>query len=218
MRVAGHEREQVGCRIRVVGPAHDARRELGDERRRRGDVAVVALVPAAQALALQRGDVHAADVVEGRVEQRAGHIAHPAQPREDLRAVGAEAQRLTQPLVQWGERPRAVAGLRDHDRHARCDDPRHRAGGADVLAGEDRDAAAGDDALGLGHVGGLALEHQRAAQGAARRADDVAQRDRRPGVQVAARAELGAHRARGAHPDRADRRGVKRGEATHAPT
>ena len=149
-----------------------AGREPAGEQRGGGHRPVVALVAHGQRLADQRGDVDRLRRLDGGVEDRPEHLGHPAQPVDDLRPVGAEAQHRAQPLVQGGEGvPRRRPGVVDDlpDRHRRGDHAGHRADGPVVVARLDGDLARGERPLGLRRRRGPALEEGRADQGAAHR-------------------------------------------------
>ena len=146
--------------------------------------------PMRERLADQRRDVDRLRRLDGGVEDRPEHLGHPAQPVDDLRAVGAEAQHLAQPLVQGGEGvPRPVRRRRRPARPASTGRPRPpsgrppRGGGTARRRCRPRRAPARRPR----RRGGPALEEGRADECAAHRPAHPARRDRRPGVQHGAR-------------------------------
>ena len=199
MVVAADEAQRLGHVLAVetgVGPAADHRgREVAQQHQGAGAVAVVGLVAHLQHLGEDAGHVDGAglgdDGAGGGLQQRAEHVAHPAQPGEHLGAVGAVAQHLAEPLVEGAVRPPAGrAVLEDPHPHGRRDDAGHRADRAAVVARLEADRAARleerDRVLG---VVDQALEGGAAHQRAAQRAGRPVPPDRRAGVQELARLE-----------------------------
>ena len=112
----------------------------------RGRVAVVDLVAHVQRLRHDRPQLDAAERAHRGLQHLEQLGAHPAQAVEHVGAVGAEAQHLAEALVEVAVG--AVAGRRvldDEQRHRRADDPGHRADRAVVVAGLERDLAAGGE-------------------------------------------------------------------------
>ena len=117
------------------------------ERQRRALLgAVVRLVAERERAHVQVVEVERAACVERRAQLRREHVAHPLQPLEHLRAVGAVAQHRARALVERA--PGDLAGglvARHPDRHARVHDARHRPDAAGVVVGGERDLAVLDE-------------------------------------------------------------------------
>ena len=125
------------------------------------------------------------------LQQRAEHVAHPAQPGQHLGAVRAVAQHLAQALVERAVRPLSTRAVLQHPHpHGRRDDSGHRADGAAVVARLEADAAARlEERDGVLGVVDESLQRGTAHERAAQRAGRPLPVDRRPGVQELTRLE-----------------------------
>ena len=160
-------------------------REVAQQHQRAGPVAVVGLVAHLQHLGEDPGHVDGPGGADGVAEQRAEHVAHPAQPVEDLGPVGAVPQHLAEPLVQRAEGPTSRRQVLEHEHpHRRRDDPRHRPHRGPVVARLEGDRGAPlEEGYGVLRVGDQALEGRGSHQRAAQRTGGVRPGDRRAGVQ-----------------------------------
>ena len=209
MRVGGHVGQNVD-RILAIGGGHDRRGQPGQHGGAGGHIAVVALVAAAEPLGPEFDHVEAVDGAERRIQHGTGDRAHPAEPIQRRRIVGAEAQRLAQSLVEWRERPGPLVGLHHDDGNGGRHHPRHGPDPAVVVAGGQRQAAPVENPGGRPGGVGLPFQHQRPDEGATEGTPDAPAAQRRAGVQVPALADRAGHLAGRADADRPHARRVER--------
>lgn len=127
-------------------------------------------------------------------------FGHPAQPLDHLRAVGAEAQHLAQPLVHVGGATLPGDGvLHDPHRHRRADDPRHRADRVVVVARRECDAPVAHQRARRVEVACPAFEQAGTEDRALHRTAHVLPRNRGTGVREASAPKAGHDVARDAH-------------------
>ena len=189
MVVAADEPQHLGD-VGGVGSARDQRRtEVAQEHQGAGPVAVVGLVAHLEHLAQDRGDVDRSGLVGGRpdgaLQQGPEHVAHPAQPGQDVGGVGAVAQHLAEPLVERAVGACSGGGVLEHEHpHARRHDPGHRPDGAVVVAGLEADgSAAREEGGGVLRVVDQTLERGTAHERPAERPGGALPGDRWSGVQ-----------------------------------
>ena len=127
LRVAAQEREQPLLNVGGDARANQARRESLRQHRRRGRVAVVQLVAAAQCLDHDLVAVDPAELLDRSVESRRRLVAQPAEPLEDILARHAEDERASESLHQEVEGTAIARRVFDDDHRGRGGD---RAGAA----------------------------------------------------------------------------------------
>ncbi len=183
--VAADEGERLGHVGRVDTGGDHGRGEVAQHHQRAGPVAVVGLVAHLQHLGEDAGDVDAARGAHRLLQQRREHVAHPAQPLDDVGGVGAVAQHLAEPLVERAVGTPPGGPVLEHpDPHARRGDAGHRSDRGVVVAGVEADLVTALEQR--GRVVGVvdqSFEGGRSQQGAAHRAGGSLPGDRRTGVQ-----------------------------------
>ena len=136
------ELQHGGRHLRRRGP-HQGGRDHPDEERRGGHVPVVAFVAHLERLRGQVLEIDRPAHIEGPGDGRRERPVQPAQPVEDVRAIGAEAQDLAHALVQYGEGAIAARRvLHDEDGHRGRDHARHGSHRPEVMAGREGDGPA----------------------------------------------------------------------------
>ena len=152
--VARHELGHAGKRVLVLAGAGEVGHEQAREERRGGDVSLVHLVAHAERLGHEGAEIDASAGLDGRAEEGASLALDPAQPLDDARVIGAEAQDLAEPLVDGGEGAAAGPPLLDEeDGHGGRDHARHGACRPRRVAWRDLHLALDEEVEGLGIVG-----------------------------------------------------------------
>ena len=185
MVVATDEPQALGDVRGVHATGHHRGGEVAQQHQGAGAVAVVGLVAHLQHLGEDAGDVDRSRAAHRLLQQRTEHVAHPPQPGQHLRTVGAVPQHLAEALVERAVGTPARGGVleREHP-HAGRDDAGHRPDRRSVVARLERDARAGlEERGGVLGVVDQSLERGAAHQRAAHRTGRAVPADRRAGVQ-----------------------------------
>ncbi len=178
------QKVEHGRRDRRLDLAHERRRELSAQQRGRRHVAVVAFIAHLQCLAHEHFQIDRARLLQCPRQARPKRAAHPPQPLQDRRVVGAEPQHLAQALVE--RREGAVATLvvfNDHHWHRGRQKAGHRSDRAKVMARRESHRVGARQRGRLVRVRRPALEQHRPNRSPAHRSTHVGPVDRRARVQ-----------------------------------
>ena len=161
--VPGNERQNFGYGLLVEGGRSERHgRQLAEQEGRRRDVTVVHLVAHVHGLRHDRFQFEAAHRIDDGCQRWAHRTGHPAQSRQHVRAVGAEAQHFAQAFVHVAVGFAAAGRIaHDPDRHARADNASHRADGAVMVARIEFDCAGFDELPGGVEIFRPAFEQNR---------------------------------------------------------
>ena len=143
MVVAGDEVNRGGRIGRHRRRPQQSRNQSLQQQRRSRDVAIVDFIAHVQCLRDERFDLEWAERSEGRSQRRRKCLRHPLETVDDLWAMGAEPQGLTQAFVEVAIGPVPVYRIEDNPHwHGRADNARHRADGGVMVTGLERNLSA----------------------------------------------------------------------------